>query len=113
MLNVAEHIRDKALVSLLYESGFRIGELLSLMIKNIEFDEYGARVLIPEGKTDMRKIRLVSSIPYLANWVENHPLKNDPESPLWVGVGTRNKNEAICYQNARILITKLVKKANI
>ncbi len=113
MLNVAEHIRDKALVSLLYESGFRIGEMLSLMIKNIEFDEYGARVLIPEGKTGMRKIRLVSSIPYLANWVENHPLKNDPESPLWVGVGTRNKNEAICYQNARTLITKLVKKANI
>jgi len=114
MINVADHIRDKALISLLYESGFRIGELLPLMIKNIEFDEYGAKILVPEeGKTGMRKIRLVSSVPYLATWIENHPLKDNPESPLWVGIGTRNKNEAIGYQNTRTLIINLAKKANI
>lgn len=114
MINAAEHIRDKALISLLYESGFRIGELLSLRINNIEFDEHGAKILVPEeGKTGMRKIRLVSSVPNLANWVENHPLKEKPEAPLWVGTGTRNKNRAISYHNARKLIHKLAKKANL
>jgi len=113
MINAADHIRDKALISLLYESGLRIGELLSLMIKNIYFDEYGAKILIPEGKTGMRKIRLVSSVPHLATWIENHPFKDNPESHLWVGIGTRNKNDLIGYQNARTLIKNLAKKANI
>jgi len=113
LINAADHIRDKALISLLHESGFRISELLSLAIKNIEFDEYGAKILIPEGKTGMRKIRLVSSVPHLATWIENHPLKDDRESPLWTGTGTRNKNDRIGYQNVSKLIIRLAKKANI
>lgn len=112
MINVAEHIRDKAIVSLLYESGFRIGELLSLRIKNIEFDEYGAKI-VGDGKTGMRRIRLISSTPHLATWIENHPLKDNPESPLWISTGTKNKNEGICYANARQLIHLLAKKAGI
>lgn len=113
MINAAEHIRDKALISVLYESGFRVGELLSLLIKSIEFDEYGAKIIVRDGKTGMRKIRLVSSAPYLATWIENHPLRDNPESPLWIGVGTRNKNKRICYENARALIHTIAKKANI
>jgi len=42
--------RDKAFISLLYESGCRIGELLNLKIKNVEFDANGA-VLIVNVKT--------------------------------------------------------------
>jgi len=113
MINAAEHIRDKAMISMLYESGFRIGELLSLTLKNIEFDEFGAKVLIPEGKTGMRRVRLVSSSPYLATWMENHPFKNNPDSPLWLSTGTRNKNKMIRYETARNLINILAKKANI
>ncbi len=113
MIEVADHIRDKALVSLTYESGFRIGEVLTLRIKNIVFDEYGAKVLVGEGKTGMRRIRIVSSAPYLANWIENHPFRNKPEAPLWISTGTKNKNKPICYESARRIIRKLVKRANI
>jgi site-specific recombinase XerD len=114
MINVAEHIRDKAMVSVLYESGFRIGELLSLKLKDIEFDEYGAKILVPEeGKTGMRRIRMVASAPYLATWIDNHPFRDNPDSPLWLGIGTKNKNYTICYQHARHLIHTLAKKANI
>lgn len=64
MIDSADHIRDKALVSLTYESGFRIGEVLTLRIKHIVFDEYGAKVLVGEGKTGMRRIQnsLLSSV---------------------------------------------------
>jgi site-specific recombinase XerD len=112
LIAAADHIRDKALVSALYESGFRIGELLSLTLNNIEFDEYGAKI-VGDGKTGMRRIRLVASAPFLATWIENHPLRDNPESPLWLGIGTKNKNEAICYGHARQLIHKLAKKAGI
>ena len=113
MIDLADHIRDKAWVSLTYESGFRIGEVLTLRIKHIVFDEYGAKIQVGEGKTGMRRIRIVSSAPYLANWIENHPFRDNPEAPLWISTGTRNKNKTICYESARRIFLKLAKRANI
>jgi site-specific recombinase XerD len=51
MINACDNIRDKAIISVLYESGCRIGEFLSLEIKNVQFDQYGAIIIIPNGKT--------------------------------------------------------------
>lgn len=42
------------------ESCCRIGEILSLKIKNIQFDEYGI-VLTVNGKTGMRRVRIIDS----------------------------------------------------
>jgi site-specific recombinase XerD len=113
MIKVADHPRDKAMVALLYESGFRIEELLTLCIKNIRFDEYGAKIMVRQGKTGMRLIRIVASVPLISTWIENHPFSDNPDSPLWIGIGTRNKNELMCYNNARYLLIKLLKKAGI
>lgn len=112
MINVADHPRDKALVSLIYESGFRVGEVLNLCIKHVVFDEYGAKIM-GNGKTGMRRIRLVSSVPLIAAWTEIHPLRDRPDAPLWVGTGTRNKNKIIRYESVRRLISKLAKKADV
>jgi integrase len=49
LASVAENFRDRAFVLVLYESGCRIGELLSLKVKNVEFDDYGA-ILLVAGK---------------------------------------------------------------
>ncbi|MBD3312391.1 tyrosine-type recombinase/integrase, partial [archaeon] len=38
----AKYERDKALISTLYESGCRIGELGNLLIKHVQFDKHGA-----------------------------------------------------------------------
>jgi site-specific recombinase XerD len=50
LVDAADHIRDKAFILTLYESGCRIGEILCLQIKHVQFDEYGA-VLLVNGKT--------------------------------------------------------------
>ena len=113
MIKVADHPRDKAMVALLYESGFRIEELLTLCIKNIRFDEYGAKIMVRQGKTGMRLIRIVASVPFLSTWIENHPLSDNPDAPLWIGIGTRNKNKCMCYDNAWYLLKKLLKRAGI
>jgi site-specific recombinase XerD len=47
LTEVAGNQRDKALTLTHYESGFRIGETLSLKILSVAFDKYGA-VLIAE-----------------------------------------------------------------
>ncbi len=53
--------RDRALISFLYESGARRGELLSMRIKDVSFDEYGAVVWLPKSKTQKRRLRVVYS----------------------------------------------------
>jgi integrase/recombinase XerD len=83
MVREAYSIRDKALISVLYESGVRIGELLSMRIRNAEFDEFGG-VLLVDGKTGMRRVRIVQSVKELKDWLYYHPFANNPESFLWL-----------------------------
>ncbi|PIU61181.1 hypothetical protein COS83_04770, partial [archaeon CG07_land_8_20_14_0_80_38_8] len=41
LISESPSVRDKALISCLYESGCRIGEILTLKLKHVVFDEYG------------------------------------------------------------------------
>jgi len=75
-----------AVVMVLYESGCRCGEFLSLRVKDVIFDDYGAVLIIHKGKTGARRRRLIDSIPELRLWLNHHPLKDDPKAPLWVNL---------------------------
>ncbi len=44
MMNACMNSRDRAMIPLLYESGARIGEIGSMRVKDVSFDEYGAIV---------------------------------------------------------------------
>jgi integrase/recombinase XerD len=112
LAQAAENLRDRAFVLLDYESGGRIGEILSRLIKHVTFDKYGA-VLLVDGKTGPRRIRLIACVPALAQWLNVHPFRNDPNSPLWVGLGTVGRNEPLSYNGARAMLGRLVKKAGI
>jgi hypothetical protein len=63
-----------------------------MKIKDITFDEYGA-VLRVDGKTGQRRIRIRDSIPDLRLWLNMHPKKNNPNAPLWIGLGYPNKGK--------------------
>jgi site-specific recombinase XerD len=74
--------RDRALVALLAESGCRISEIGLMQLKHISFEEIGARITV-SGKTGMRKMLIINSLPYLQEWVNQHPKNNDPEAYVW------------------------------
>ncbi|MFQ6010289.1 MAG: tyrosine-type recombinase/integrase [Candidatus Aenigmatarchaeota archaeon] len=112
LIDAADHPRDKALIFMLYESGCRVGEMASLRIRHVRFDEYGGIITV-SGKTGMRRIRLVSSVPSLSAWLSNHPDKNSPESPLWVSIGTKNKGKIINYKSISDILKKNARKAGI
>jgi integrase len=114
LIETASNLRDKALISTLYEGGFRIGELLAMKIKHVDFTDNIARVTVPkEGKTGVRKILLINSIPYLSNWIAHHPDKNNPNAYLWVCIGTTNHNKLMCYNTVRKLLRNWAEKAGI
>jgi site-specific recombinase XerD len=112
LLNAAEIPRDRALISVLYETGCRVGELLGLRIRSVQFDDDGA-VLHLDGKTGPRRIRIIHSIPALLNWMNAHPLKEDPAAPLWITVGRRNRFGTLSYQAVHFLLNKTALKAKV
>jgi integrase len=112
MIEAAENSRDRAFISALYESGCRIGEIATIQIKHVNFDKYGAIVVV-DGKTGRRRLRLITSTPYLAAWLNNHPMKDNPSAPLWISIGTSHRNTPLNYTSINALLRKLGKKAGV
>jgi site-specific recombinase XerD len=108
MIQNADSSRDKAFISLLYESGCRIGEIGNMQIKNVSFEEKGARIVV-NGKTGMRKILVIFSTSYLQNWINNHPQNDNPEAPLWIG----QHSEALCYNRLSAILKQSAQKSGI
>jgi site-specific recombinase XerD/ribosomal protein L40E len=108
----ADNLRDKAFILVLYESGCRIGELLTLKIRNVQPVEHGMALTV-NGKTGTRRILIISSSPALANWLNLHPYRNNPDSLVWLGIGNRNKNDSLRYHAVLMLLRKLGRLAGI
>jgi hypothetical protein len=108
----ADHARDKAFISVLWESGARVSEIGNLLFKQVIFDKYGL-ILTVRGKTGSRKIRLILSTPYLANWMNSHPFRNDPEAPLWINTGCVNHNKPMRYAGISKILKFAFDKAGI
>lgn len=84
--------RDKALPLVLWESGARIGELLSMNMEDVEIVDNGMILHITESKTEVRDIGIKKSVPALGEWLQNHPLRDRPDTPLWVNLnGNHNR----------------------
>ncbi|MFA5142190.1 MAG: tyrosine-type recombinase/integrase [Candidatus Woesearchaeota archaeon] len=104
--------RDKAFVSMLWESGCRVGELCSLQINNVEIDKYGILITV-QGKTGARKLRLVSSTQYLMTWLNIHPQRDDRTESLWVTMSNRQKSVPISYRAINKLLRVHCAKSGI
>jgi integrase/recombinase XerD len=100
--------RDRALMAILCESGCRVGEIGTMQIKHLTFEEHGARITV-NGKTGMRKILVIKSTPYLQAWINSHPLRDNLEEPLWVNY----RNTILSYSMICGILKKCAKNAGI
>lgn len=92
LMEVSQTVRAKAFIMMLYESGARVGEILNVALKDMEFDANGVRVSI-EGKTGRRTIRLVESAQLLRDWI-SIVKKRHPQTPyLWCGVNGKEPSK--------------------
>lgn len=112
LLKSANNIRDKALLSVIMESGRRIGDILPLKIADIDFDDMGARLLV-DGKSGVDYSRIISSAPALAMWLDNHPSRENPKSPVWVNLESKNKGKQLSYHAAARMLKKCVKRGGL
>ncbi|MFO7991704.1 MAG: tyrosine-type recombinase/integrase [Thermoplasmata archaeon] len=85
--------RDRALISVTWETGARIGELMDLKVGDLEDHDRVLKIIV-DGKTGQRKLDLIESIPYLKIWLRDHPDGDSKEAPLWVNLSNGWGSEA-------------------
>jgi len=107
-----ENARDRALIDCHYEGGTRPGEILSLQIKHVKFDKYGATLHV-DGKTGPRTVRLIKSTPNLANWLSIHPFKDDPDAFVWINLLKNHYGEQLNYPAARAMVNRRARIAHL
>jgi integrase len=80
--------RDRCYHTMARDLSARPHEILNLKIKDIVFktvDKYQYAEVLVNGKTGSRHIPLIQSIPYIKEWLSNHPSRNNSNSPVFVG----------------------------
>jgi integrase/recombinase XerD len=71
------HIRNKALLTLMWDLDARTHEITLLKIKHIRLKEkYGEGEIPNEAKTGAGPILLMCSLPYVRDWLNEHPFRN-------------------------------------
>jgi integrase len=83
LISKARNPQHRLIFEILYETGCRKGELLSLQIKSVQFDQYGA-ILTFTGKTGSRRRRVYGCVPDLRSYLNNHPQRGNAEAPLFI-----------------------------
>jgi integrase len=101
-------MRNRSLIAMLWDTGFRIGELLNMKNRHIYRRADRRGVLrwfaeCPVSKTKPRKVVLCESIPIIRESVKNR----EPDTPLWV-----NKNgNPLRYSSWRICLEGIIRNA--
>lgn len=116
--------RDRCYHAFSRDSSCRPHELLKLKIKDVVFKmtpegrQY-AEVLV-NGKTGQRHIPLINSIPYLKDWLDDHPQSGNPNSVLICGfnkslgrsINIQSLNH-ICQNYKKDFFPKLLSDPNV
>lgn len=82
--------RDRCYHVIGRDSSCRPYELLKLKLKDVVFKSVGSKQyaeILVNGKTGSRHIPLIASIPYLKDWLDDHPQRNNPNSFLICNIG--------------------------
>lgn len=112
VLAASRNSRNKAFIANLWETGGRISEIGNLQIKHAVPAEHGYTLDVT-GKTGQRTPLVISSAPFLAAWLNDHPFKSDPDAPLWVHLAHRDHPVPLRYNRLRDLIIELFNQAGI
>ena len=111
MLDSTTNIRDKAIIALLFDSGIRIGEMLSLRKRDVDLEGNPAHVSV-NGKTGIRTVGILFAAPYLAQYLNT--LKMRADDPLWRDIGSWSNLDKSPKANAiRKMLREVAAKAGI
>lgn len=104
---------EKALWETFYLTGARPKDLEDMTIKDVVEEEGKVVVVLPISKTDPRKIPLPEDAQNLIRWVGNHPLRDNPDAPLWLSNTYRTMNQKLSRDSYGEMLITACKRAGI
>lgn len=100
-------IRDRALISVLYDTGARLSELIAVTKDNCFLDGNTPYIHLPISKTRPRNSPLLNfCLPYLNEWIKVHEFWNQDNSPLFYSMSTANYGEPIAQAMAGLIVRR-------
>jgi len=111
-----KHVRDKALLMLLKETGCRIGEALALDVKDVQTLENRTYVYFRKSKTNPRRVPIIESLADLREWLRRYHPDPRPENPLFVKLRKRpdkKEPERLTYMAFWKVLHQAMKRAGI
>ena len=73
LLKACQNSRDRALIAVLYEGGFRSEEIGQLTWGQVKFDEWGTVINVNAKTERPRHVRLIMATRYLIEWKNDYP----------------------------------------
>ncbi|MGA7846418.1 MAG: site-specific integrase [Thermoplasmata archaeon] len=117
---IADHTlnhRDRAWIWCLFNSRRRPGEVFRLTLGDVEThpEGYVDLMIRPEkGSAAMPVSLYEDAVPALLAWLDIHPNKGDPSSPLWVGVqGSERHGKQVSYRAMHQVSIEAARRAGI
>lgn len=96
-------VRNQALIALLNDLGLRIGDAISIRIKDIQEEENYLVVTVPHSKSLPRTLVSYLAKPFIKKLLNMHPQKNVPDAPLFIDkTGKRLMYAAAAKQVAKV-----------
>jgi integrase len=112
LLDAANNARDKAAIALLYDSGIRIGELLSMKRKDVDLEGNPAHIVV-NGKTGPRRIPILFSVPYISVYLNEQKMRK-PDEYLWNVAGSwAGLTQRADYSAIRMMLQRVAAKAGV
>lgn len=103
----------EAMFETYYLSGGRLSEVRNMTIGDVKTDSGKVSLVLRVSKTRPREVPLSSYPERLIRWLQNHPNKNNPASPLWISLGTRNYGGIITENGVAGAFYKIIKNTDI
>ncbi len=89
IIKYEQYKRNKAILSLLWDLDARPHEITLLQIKHVRLNEkYGEGEIPHQAKTGSGPILLTFSFPYVRDWLNEHPFRNEPKAKLVCNIVT-------------------------
>lgn len=115
LIDTAKTPRNKAIISVLYDSGIRAGENVSLNIGDVitQNDIVKLNVKGTKNNYSQRTVPLGFSIKYLKEYLSVHPFKDSRDAPLWLNYMNLDTPERFAKSSIKYLVIGLAKKAGM
>lgn len=122
LLKACKNSRDKAIISLLWDSGIRASEILSLKVKDFELSKDGlyATLNISQGSKNYKQRTVVLTgdsvllvpqyIDFLRDFLKE---KFDDKGFLFVGIGKEKPGSNLSYDDLRTIILKVKRRSGL